>query len=151
MLSTVSSFSTPKFAAPPGLPAYSCLKPQHHHHDCYTPGHAQPEIYNRSMGASPLALTNLQMGDNLVLQSFPSAQFTIGDEPAGQQTQWTADLGEIPKDCYYCRNNGGTITGKCSNDDGTWGSGKDYMGNDCSSCGGTGVCSHCGGDGIIGT
>ncbi len=148
MLSTASITSAgSKFTPPPGLLAHKCLH-KDHFHDCYTSGHQHSEIYTRRSFTSPIALITPQMGA-MDLESFPSAQFTLGDQPAGQQTQWTADLGEIPKDCYYCRSNGGTITGKCSNDSPNWGSGKDYMGNECANCSGTGVCPRCGGDGVM--
>ncbi|MBX3172414.1 MAG: hypothetical protein KF760_33730 [Candidatus Eremiobacteraeota bacterium] len=144
MLSTIPPLGSLKF----NLPARPCPKGPLHH-DCYTSGHSHPpEIYNRQM-SSHFALATPQMGD-ANLDSFPSARFSTGEEPAGQQTQWSDHLGEVPKDRYWCRDGGGTITGKCSNDRPEWGSGSDYMGNKCSSCGGTGVCPHCHGDGIMG-
>ena len=98
--------------------------------------------------ASQMALANAQMGDSTE-DGYPSAQFTFGDEAAGQQTQWEPNLSSIPKDCYFCTRFG-EPTGKCAQDSGEWGSGKNSAGEDCSSCGGTGKCRHCGGDGVIG-
>ncbi len=88
------------------------------------------------------------MGD---FSSYPSAQYgSVEESTDRQQRQWTADLGAIPKDCYYCRRPWGEISGKCSNDAPEWGSGKDFNGNQCSACSGTGKCPRCGGDGVLG-
>lgn len=150
MLSNVSAFRPASFNPPSGLLAQPCRSgPQHH--DCYAPGHHhhQPGVYTRQM-TSPFALAAPQMGAS-DLDSFPSARLTTGDEPAGQQTQWSDNLTDVPKDCYWCRNNGGTITGKCSRDSPEFGTGQDSMGNECPACGGTGVCPHCNGDGVMGS
>ena len=144
MLSSLNSYSAPRWSAPPALQQKGCHNPQHEHSDCYVPGQAPPEIYSRRSMTSQLALVSPQMGD-WAPGSFESAQFTMGDEPAGQQTQWSEQLGSVPKDCYYCR-----TTGKCSQDVPEWGGGKDYMGQSCNACRGTGKCSHCDGDGVIG-
>jgi len=123
--------------------------PHHEHSDCYLPGDAPPEIYSRRTMTSQMALVSPQVGD-WAPGSFDSAQFTLGDEPAGQQTQWSEELGSIPKDCYYCRNSSGVSTGKCAQDVPLWsGGGKDYMDQSCNACRGTGICSHCGGDGVM--
>ena len=122
---------------PSGILAKQCL--DHHHGDCYVQGHSHPEIYRR-----PKFDPTPQMGD-WAPSSFESNRFTVGDEPAQQQQEWSTELGEVPKDCYFCK-----YTGKCAQDTPEYGSGKDYMGNDCNACSGTGTCPHCGGDAIIG-
>lgn len=149
MLSTISAFGAPSFTPRAGLLAHQHCHKDPQHHDCYSPVNFHPpEIYSRQM-TSHFALSTPQMGDN-DLDSFPSARMTFGDEPAGQQTQWSENLSDVPKDCYWCRNGGGTVTGKCSRDSPQFGSGKDSMGNDCPACGGSGVCPHCNGDGFMG-
>lgn len=122
--------------------------------DCYEHGHSRPLTYSRSS----LRQFQAQMGDSDSSSrqmgagsSFPSAQYTFGTPDSDRdQRQWTAELGSIPKDCYYCRSSWGEITGKCAKDAPEWGSGKDYMGEKCSACSGTGKCPHCGGDGVLG-
>lgn len=77
--------------------------------------------------------------------NFPSARVTIGEPGDATEQAWRQRLGDIPKDCYYC-----STTGKCALDTPEAGSGKDYMGEKCNACSGSGVCQHCSGDGIIG-
>jgi len=128
-----SGVANANWSPPPGLLAKPCL--DHHHDDCYVQGHSQPEIYSR-----PRFEPTPQMGD-WAPGSYEFTRFTIGDEPS-EQRQWTADLGSVPKDCYYCKG-----SGECPQD---YEKGKDYMGQKCNSCSGSGKCYHCGGDGVIG-
>lgn len=146
MIVATMTFPQTQLQRCPGLPQKEC---QHHHQhaDEFVPSPAPPAIYSRNM-TSQMALASAQMGDS-DLDSFPSSRITIGDEPAGQQTRWEGNLSSPPKDCYYCTRYG-SPTGKCAQDSGEWGSGKNNVGENCPSCGGTGVCRHCHGDGIIG-
>lgn len=133
------SFVIPQRGQP--LKAKECShSPQHG--DCFVPSFEPPPIYSRSL-VSQLALSTPQMGD------FPSGQYTFGEEPAQQQTQWESNLGAVPKNCYYCTRYG-SPTGKCSQDSGDWGSGINYMGEKCAACSGTGTCPRCNGTGVLG-
>lgn len=124
---------------------HHCSGHDHHHGDGYTAGHAKSMTYRRVTFQRPRP-SSPQMGGN----DFPSAQYQMGSGSRRRQTQMMADMGSVPKTCYYCKPSWGDPTGKCAKDAPEWGSGKDYMGNDCSSCRGTGKCAHCGGDGVLG-
>ena len=137
MLSTIHSHA-PVAAIPYRFAPHQCQHGEHHS-DCYSPGHSQPGIYSRPRF---MAEATPQMGD-WAPGSYESNCFTIGDEPSQQQQQWTANLGEVPKDCYYCKG-----SGDCPQDGPE--KGKDYMGQKCNSCSGSGKCYRCGGDGVIG-
>lgn len=139
MLTSVHSYAGARATAANWTSPVSCQDKCHQHQgDSFLPGHSHPEIYTRHEFKLPTQST-LQMGD------FESSLHTIGDEPSQQQQQWTAELADIPKDCYYCRS-----SGDCPNDSPKYGKGKDYMDQTCNSCSGSGKCSHCGGDGVIG-
>jgi|JI10StandDraft_1071094.scaffolds.fasta_scaffold1420148_1 hypothetical protein len=86
-------------------------------------------------------------GESLQLPTgFPSQSRAIGEPSMDGDAGWTRNLGEIPKDCYYCKG-----TGKCYMDTPELGGGgEDYMGATCKACSGSGVCPRCGGDGVIG-
>lgn len=77
--------------------------------------------------------------------AFPTSHYQIGEPSDEVGKDWSRNLGDVPKDCYYCAG-----SGMCALDVPQWGSGKDYTGQDCNACSGKGVCYHCGGDGIIG-